>query len=736
MLNEEHSEVLNEEHLPEPTTAGVTDPTPTERGDDPPRAPILRAFAPSREITDLNFVSGMVSEENSEQVGSLAVAATSQQSAGLSARHVDREIGLGAVEPHETPDTNPSSSIRANSCNSCLISESSSLRFAAKQTLWHRYQSLLAQGLSQNQCAQRLGVSGATLSRMRAAVAQAERDGLTNPLEALADNYHRSGRKTKLTLTEPEEQRLQQIYLQTNRTAVDGSMRTACKFFALEPQTREELRTVILAQLDKGLLPTFALKALRKITSAHFLAKRKPGMLSTHFSGRVGAFAKDKRERRRIVESDDATLNFPAWIEWPHGGDPCSDKFRVKIGRWQFLPAMEAGWSQYYLGYSLIARTRGTYRAEDVQKLIHLVVTRHGLPDEFRFERGTWESNRVVELLARLGVELTNVYQSNHKPYIEGGFNTLWTYLSVIDGQVGRYRGEEEKGDRLLARCQAGLADPRDYFPSLAQCTKALDGALAMRNQDKIRSRTYGEWIPEVRYREHAEERPWQKLDPSLDYLFAPIVREWTVRRGGHVGGNVLLADGLSVPFYFHNDDLWRSDGHLVRVYFNPESTPCTATIVAIEKHLHHSPGDVICQANLLGEIPHFTRAALGWADPASIVAASIHGARPTATLPSQRGPLSAVRRETRALAPTGRILSTESEERDGRGNTQRLSKTSSPDLRASAPSREPLRASAPPREIETEDLTPIASRPSPILISETILTRRREDANDETETL
>jgi hypothetical protein len=55
------------------------------------------------------------------------------------------------------------------------------------------------------------------------------------------------------------------------------------------------------------------------------------------------------------------------------------------------------------------------------------------------------------------------------------------------------------------------------------------------------------------------------------------------------------------------------------------------------------------------------------------------------------RGPLSAVRREVRSLAPGGRITRTQSEELDGRGNLSRIARSAG--LR---PAANPARSAAP----------------------------------------
>lgn len=521
--------------------------------------------------------------------------------------------------------------------------------YASRLALWRAYQQLRAQGCTLSTAERALGVSDSTLSRLAKAVAAGGE-------AALLDGRRRSGRHPAVTFTAEETQTLSALYLRTNRAEDAGSMLAAAKIFALDPHTREELRAAILPAIERRRVPGPVKKILQKITPAHFAATRRPKMIQTEqFSGSVGAFVRDKIDRRRVVESDDGTLNFAATIPWPQGGDPCSDKYGVRLGRWQFLPALEAGWSHYYLGYVLVARPRGSYTQEDVRSVISMVLHQHGLPDEFRFERGTWECNSIVNLIESLGIRLSTVHQSNHKPYIEGGFSALWTYLSIIDGQVGRYRGDQDI--TLVERCRAGRANPLDHFPALSQCIQAIDGALALRNSDTIHSSIYGEWVPEVRHRELAATRPWPHMPAELDYLFAPYVRDWTVTKGA-VGRVLTICPGLGAPFYFIHDDLWRWNGHPVRLYFDPAADRCVATIVSLQSHAGYKPGDIICRAELFGELPHFARAAMGWA--AGVCP------RPTA---AQKGPLAAVRRETRALAPGGRIRSATTFESDGLGN-------------------------------------------------------------------
>lgn len=519
-----------------------------------------------------------------------------------------------------------------------------------------RIDALVAAGCPIGDAQAQAGISPATYSRWRARLAARG---------SLVPDRHKSGRKRVLELSEAEEAALKALYQRSNKDEWSGSMRTAAKWLANHPDTREEVRGKILSALEtSSRVPGFVRRALERVTRAHTQQRRQPSKAAIQqFAGTVGAFFGDKNDRRRIIESDDGTLNFVCWIPWPMGGDPCSDKFGVRIGRWQFLPAIEAGWSHFYLGYALVCRARASYREEDIRSLIHLVAIAHGLPDGFRFERGSWEANNVVALLRQLGVQLHTVYQPNQKPFVEGGFSKQWDYLSMIDkqvAQVGRYRGEMEEANRLVERCKAGRVDPREQFPSLAQTITAIDGTLAMRNSDTIQS-IYGKWVPEIRFKEHAAERPWAALPANTEFLFAPYVRDWTVNKGT-VGGKLPLLDDFSVPFYFADENLWRWNGRKVRVYFDPAAEQCTATIVSLSDYHGFRPDEIICRAELVGDLTHFARASLGWSE--------VEAGRYNQALRLGRA---ACRRETRALGPDGQLKLSTSEARDGQGNVVRV---------------------------------------------------------------
>jgi hypothetical protein len=517
---------------------------------------------------------------------------------------------------------------------------------------------------------------------------------------ALLDNMHLCGRKPQFPeLTKEEQKRLMFLYLHSNNGKDTGSMVSAAQTFAEELGTREELRAAILPDVLKGHVPDGVKRILERVTPTHVAMERRPKHTSsTAFSGNVGAFVGDMADRLRVVESDDGTLNFGAYIPWAIGGDPCSDRYGVRLGRWQFLPAVDAGWTRMYYVFAIVCRPRGGYRKEDIRALIYMLARAYGLPDKFRFERGGWESDDIVRLIQALGVALETVWSPDQKPIIEGGFSILWEYLSQIDGQVGRYRGDEERGNQMMQKCQAGREDPREHFPSLQQCVNAIVTALARANSRTVHS-IYGTFIPEERCEILRVLRPWKPLPAHLEYKFCPFVREWTVIKGT-VGGMIPILEDYNAPFYFAHDDLWRWNGRRVRLYFDIKATPCLAVVESTEQYNGYRPDEVICHAELLGGLPHFCRAQLGIADEERQVK-------------WRSAALSALRMDLRALGPRGQVTAAITEERDGSGSFARV-ETGLGGAQTSHVIVEPQRLTPPPSSPRTMPATLQPDAPDP----------------------
>jgi len=450
------------------------------------------------------------------------------------------------------------------------------------------------------------------------------------------------------------------------------------------PSCPADVRDAILARQAAG-KPLVPPRISRQIAIPRAIVRqrRNPKSAQLDFlnaSGSLFFFTDPITHERRppapgeVIEADDATINFPVCVPWSLGGDPCSDKYGVKVGRFQWLVAIDAA-RRFVSAWAYVMRPRSSYRAEDILSLLRCHVLQHGIPLVWRLERGAWHSRLVRHAIQHMGSHLHTVWSPHQKPFIEGLFNTLWTKLSVHfpNADVGRYQGETEEANRLLTACKSGAKDPRNHFPMLADVCRAFADAIHEKNHTPVDS-AIGRWIPDEAW---ASQPKRPRLDPSAEWLFAPVVREWTVR-GMLVGGRVPLFEDLSVPFDFSADWLPHFDGAKVRCHFDPAAPDCQATLVLLSSVPGHRPGEVLGTARQINEVAGYARLALGWAnDP-----------RQAGRLARQQA-ASALRREVRAVTGPGQPAIARSEERDGIATATTLD-VRSPNLRRPTPAEAP----------------------------------------------
>ncbi len=395
----------------------------------------------------------------------------------------------------------------------------------------------------------------------------------------------RTGRPPEVVPSEAEARLLLSAYLKTNLTRDRGSMTTAARLVAQSDACSAELREAILREkgqprASKHQLPRPVKRAMQ--ASAALVAySRNPRNADVLFGHARGVLRKHWAEDRRLyagesMSFDDGTINFCVCVPWPWGGCRCSDKFGVKVGRFQFLPANDNA-SDFIPGFTFAIRPTGAYRAEDVCAAMGRIWRDTVTPAWAVLERGTWEAARVSALCAAAGVGIGRSYAPRQK-LIEGVFNRLWTVLSVMPGQVGRYRGEMERENKLLAAAQAGSLDPREAFVDLAVAMAAIEEAARFHNRTPVESRQYGKWTPETRWHDDLAAHPRASLDPALAYLWAPEVRTWTVRRAC-IGGMVEQPLGMSLPSHWWAPALLDCEGRKVTAHFDPWEANAPATL-------------------------------------------------------------------------------------------------------------------------------------------------------------
>jgi hypothetical protein len=509
------------------------------------------------------------------------------------------------------------------------------------------------------------------------------------------------------------------FYLPTNRTKASGSVPEAIRCTASLPLCPPNLIERLKKKLNVAALPECPAE-LRQLIFARERERRPmlPARLMRQISAREAVVRQHRNptdaaldllnapgsmmwihdpvtgERRFIragdvFEADDATINFPVCVPWTIGGCPCSDRYGVKVGRFQWLVSIDAA-SRFVPGYSYVMRPRSSYRAEDVLALMKIVTRKWGIPRQWRFEQGVWKSNLVRDAIRNMGSQLHTVWSPHQKPFIEGLFSTLWTKLSVQlpDAQVGRFRGENEKANELLTACQRGHRDPRNHFPMLADALRAFDYSIAEKHRTPVQSVQYGSWIPEERWQQQLLAAPLTPLPSNLEWLFAPFAVERKVA-GMLVRTRVPLFEGLSVPFDFAADWLTHFHRARVKVHFDPSEPRCFATIVLAEDWGTHKAGEVLGVAQQINEVASYARFVMSWGDDDR-----------TAGLKQRQQAAAALRREVRAIMPNGRTGAAVSEERDGIAAVAKI-ETGEHHAKPQSHEEEPseLSASAPSRE-------------------------------------
>ncbi len=538
-------------------------------------------------------------------------------------------------------------------------------------------------GHSLNSAARILGKGVGMFSGEKSLLARWRREGVAG----LLPERRRTGLAPEYMAPPEVIAAMQSIYLKSNRARGKGSVQETarkyanpCRFVAAMIRSQNltpcpaELRALIMTREREGkrLLPDALAKQVlvaeaivqqyRNPSEAALDYLNAPG--TTRRTVNIQSGAIEYYHAGDCIEADDGTKNFIACIPWTIRGeygpaleDKSAERYGVRVGRFQWLLAVDAA-TGYQCAYIYVARPRSSYRAEDVIRLPLVIARAHGIPRKFRFERATWESQRVKDVINRLGCQLDTVYSPHQKPFVEGAFGVAWTKLStMMPGQVGRFMGEMEFENDLLTRCRRGTEDPRKHFPMLGDVLEAFRIAMAERNQTRVKSAQYGSWIPAERWTADLAARPLAQFDPACEWIFSPVVKTWTVK-GMLAGGSVELFEGYSVPFSFTADWLHEFHGALVKLYFDPHEPRCVATVVLAQNHRDRQAGEVLGTAKQINAIAADVRHWFGLAEQNPFD----DGRK------ARQHAAGAMRRAERAIMPNGREAGISDEWRDGLG--------------------------------------------------------------------
>ena len=402
----------------------------------------------------------------------------------------------------------------------------------------------------------------------------------------------RSGRPRKVELTDEQKKELAALYLATNATRKSGSMTLAWSIFASQ---QPELGWDAAAKSSKHTIPAVAREVMehaRPMVGFHRGGERKlresaysPGLLRRNLDG--GLLRAGQR-----ASWDDATINFGVCVPWPwrRSGDKCAEKYGVRLGRFQLLACHDDATS-FIPAYSYVIRYEQTYRGEDVAGAMIRTCRDVGIFDAFVLEGGVWKSDRVQRLLDGLGIHHIDAKGRPQCKLVENFFNRLWSVLSVVPGQVGRYQAENKSTSEKYVACRNGRQDPRTLFPMLTDALAAIDWAINYLNTHPIESREYGKWIPRERWEADLKAQPMRQVDADFSWLQAPaIVKRKVVR--GMLRATVPGPLGVPQRWSFSAPWLWTEEGKELMLHFDPLGEwPLSAIVTA--------PGSV----KVLGEV-------------------------------------------------------------------------------------------------------------------------------------
>jgi hypothetical protein len=382
------------------------------------------------------------------------------------------------------------------------------------------------------------------------------------------------GRPREINLTPAQGKRLSEIYLATNKTRAEGSMEAAWVLFCEE--AGEFLHTVKHHRLVSA-LPVAALEIMRRakgLVTPHRGGSKELRLKGPYQQGGMRTHWSENR-RLRAGESysvDDLTRNVAVWIPWPHGGCACSEKYGVRLGRWQTLVVCDDA-SFAIPAVSSVFRYAASYQGTDAASLIYQTESSVGMAgfesmvSRWVVEGGVWQSNHALAALAG------RFHSAKGRPMqklIERWFGAAQTLDAVWNRDMGRRRGEILENNQLWIDCRAGRKDPREHFAAFEDGQATLLHLINYMNEREVRSDLYGRWVPQERWDNDTASNPLVCRDAASSWVMMPERRKLTVTRLGMIQCRVIMADGVSRTLAWNAPFLYEWMQRSVELYFDP----------------------------------------------------------------------------------------------------------------------------------------------------------------------
>ena len=520
-------------------------------------------------------------------------------------------------------------------------------------------------GLTLKQIADRLGTNISLVNRLLTKAAAVE-----GPMQAADFAPRMPGPRQAQPLLPTEVAEVKALVLQTNRNWRAGSAPEAIWQAAKRGALRPDLVETFHARAAAGKpLLTEPMRRQLRVGEAAVHAYRHPRdawLTYVNSPGSLMLTIDQQSGEERYVDPgeawtiDDGTINVVCCVPT---GDP-KWKFGVMPGRFQFLLTVDHR-SYCILGFSYTARPRQSYRAEDLLATLHLAFLEHGLPKRLILEKGISAAGSITRMCDLAGIAIDRA-ASPHQKMVELVFDKLWTKLSLLPGQVGRYRGEEEKVTALIESCRSGAKDPRKHFLLLSDFLAALRTVIAEWNDHRVDSR-YGEWRPREFWAERAP-RHLRPLNAEDGWMFAPHVTQPLKVRGAQIATSVSLAPDVSQVFTFDVGFALNFIGASVQIQFNPFAPSSVGKVLLVEDFAGIHAGTVLGDARMIDRQARHTRRIWGYSAEEDI-------GREAARRNSQE-----LHRTVVAIRPDGKPGIANVEVRDGLGNATAI------DINPSAP--------------------------------------------------
>lgn len=394
------------------------------------------------------------------------------------------------------------------------------------------------------------------------------------------------GRPRAVELSPQEQKELARLMLTANTGRGTVSATMAAHIYA--QRSHPQLAAVLSARASKHSLPTAVTEVARHVRG--LVAPSRDPRLIRNTGVVTGGMRLHPSGRRwyagECISIDDVTANTACCVPWPQGGDKCSDRYGVRLGRWQTLIAHCEG-SSFVPLYIFAVRWHQSYRGEDAAAVVNALCRLIVKPEILRLEGGVWQGDRVLAALQAMGITLHSVKARPNQKLVERWISPFHTRMAIAmpHAQVGRYRGEEWETSKLYQACREGRTDPRPHFPMADELREATITSINWLSAHPIESRQYGRWVPQERWQADLADhpRPPVSAEDVPEWVTAPVLVERIVSRG-QVKATADGPDGGGQQHNFCAPELIAWEGRKVRVAFDPFLLDAGATIIELQR--------------------------------------------------------------------------------------------------------------------------------------------------------